>query len=475
MPLHKGKGRTISAALAGTLEYIEDPGKTADGELISSYECGAFTADVEFSMSKNIYRNLTGREQGKNDVIAYHARQSFRPGEVDAETANRIGHELAMRFTKGKYAFVVCTHIDKSHIHNHVIWNSTRLDCKGKFRNFIGSSFVLRRVSDRICVEHGLSIVKNPKPSRGHYGTWLGENRKPSNREKLRHSIDAVLEKKPADFDSFLDEMRALEYEVKRGKYLAFRAPGEDGFTRCRESSLSVDYTEDAIRERIAGRRGAPSGSPAPARTPGADKKIGLLIDIQSKIQQGKGVGYQKWATVHNLKEAARTLVYLQENGIGNYPLLEEKTSAAKERFSGVSERMKELDDALRANAELQKQIVTYSKTRAVYAEYRKAGYSKKFRAAHEANILLHQAAKAKFDELGYGKDKKLPRVADLRADYAVQLTEKKKLYNEYKAARAEMRELLTIKANADRILGLPDISAVPERERRRARDALEL
>ncbi len=204
----------------------------------------------------------------------------------------------------------------------------------------------------------------------------------------------------------------------------------------------------------------------------GSERKISLLIDIQSKIQQGKGVGYQRWATIFNLKEAARTLVYLQEKGIGDYDALAEKSAEATARFNTATDRMKELESALRDNAELQKQIVTYSKTRKVYADYKASGYSKSFRETHEADILLLQAAKKYFDGHGYGRDRKLPRVADLRAAYAEQLAKKKKLYTEHKEVRAEMRELLTAKANADRILGLPDIS--PETERAPLRDGAE-
>lgn len=252
MPIHAGSGRTIE----DVIDYVENPDKTRNGELITSYECDSRTADAEFNLSKRQYFTLTGRSQGGRDIIAYHTRQSFRPGEITPEEANRVGYELAERFTKGKHAYVVCTHIDKEHIHNHIIFNSTALDCKRKFRNFIGSSFALRRVSDHICLEHGLSIVENPKPSRGHYGTWLGDDKPLSQQEKLRQAIDDILEKKPADFEAFLAAMEALGYEVKRGaSYMKLRAPGDKYFTKCREATIGADYTEEAIRDRIAGRR----------------------------------------------------------------------------------------------------------------------------------------------------------------------------------------------------------------------------
>jgi len=465
MPLHVGKGRTIAEAIKDSTDYLENPEKTQKGELVTGFECDPKTADAEFLLSKRQYFMQTGRDQGERDVIAYHTRQSFRPGEITPEEANEIGRELALRFTKSRHAFIVATHIDKAHIHNHIIFNSTALDCTRKFRNFLGSAFAVRRISDRICLEHRLSIVEEPKPSRGSYGDWIGDNKPLSFQEKLRRAIDEALENKPADFEAFLAAMEAAGYEVKRGKYVSFRAPGQEKFTRCRESTLGGDYTEDAIRDRIAGRR---QRDAAPAFRRGGipqagPQKVSLLIDIQERLQAGKGAGYERWAKIFNLKQAAQTLNYLQEHGGMSYEELAEKTATVTARYNSISGRMKELEAALNDNAALQKQIVNYSKTRAVYTEYRKAGYSKRFREAHEADILLHQTAKKYFDSLGLPK---LPTVAALRTDYGTQLEEKKTAYREYRQARDEMRELLVVKANVDRLLNIPD------REQEREPDA---
>jgi len=454
LPLHIGKGRTIAEAITDSTDYAQNPEKTKKGELVTGYECDPHTADAEFLLSKRQYFMLTGWDQGDRDVIAYHTRQSFRPGEITPEEANELGRELAMRFTKGNHAFIVATHIDRAHIHNHIVFNSTVLDCTRKFRNFLGSAFAVRRISDRICLERRLSIVENPKPSRGHYGTWLGDNKPLSFQEKLRRAINETLEKKPDDFDAFLAAMEALGYEVKLGKHLAFKAPGAEKFTRCREKSLGADYTEEAIRERVAGRRAAPVRRGGILQV--GPQKVSLLIDIQERLQSGKGAGYDRWAKIFNLKQAAQTLNYLQEHGNMSYEELAEKTAVVTARFNTVSDRMKELETTLDDNAALQKHIVNYSKTRATYVEYRKAGYSKRFRETHEADILLHQAAKKAFDALGL---KKLPTVASLRADYAEQLAEKKTAYREYRQTREEMRELLVVKANVDRLLNIPDRS----------------
>ena len=462
--IHTGKGRGVAKALKDSIDYMENPLKTDNGELISTYECDARPADAEFLLAKQRYAALTGRDQGGRDVIAYHVRQSFKPGEVTPAEASRIGYELAARFTKGKYAFLVCTHTDKAHIHNHIIWNSTALDCRSKFRNFFFSALALRRCSDIICVENGLSIIDKPRISKGkNYGDYMfGADRQPSFQERLRRSIDAALEKQPDTFEEFLLLMRESGCAVLDDrKHLRFLAAHEDGLpdqerpTRC--DTLRGDYTVAAIRERIAGLRVVSSSAGRAFET----YRPSLLIDIEAKIREGKGPGFERWAKLHNLKQMAQTLIYLQENGLDDYNVLKQKAADASARFNDLSGRIKELEGTLAANAALQKHIVNYSKTRAVYVEYRKAGYSKKFKALHEADILLHQAAKKHFDSLGL---KKLPTVASLRADYAPALEEKKKAYREYQRSKAEMRELLTAKQHVDRLMGYD--------ERRTERDA---
>lgn len=468
MPLHTGKGRSVAKALKDVTDYMENPNKTEDGELISSFECAPESADAEFLLAKGRYASLTGRDQGKRDVIAYHARQSFKPGEVTPEEANAIGYELAMRFTKGRHAFIVCTHTDRAHIHNHLVWNSTSLDCTKKFRNFLGSAFALRRVSDHLCVEHGLSIVKDPAPSRGNtYGKWLGDTRPLSHKEQLKRAVDVALEQKPATFEDFLSLMRTAGYAINTNrKHITFLAPEWGQPTRM--DTLRGDYTEEAVRDRIAGRR-QHNAAPTPrfADEAPAISKPSLLIDIQSKIQQGKGAGYERWAKVFNLKQAAQTLIYLQEHGLDSYDALREKASSATARFHDLSDKVKSLEAELKTNADLQKHIVNYSKTRETYMAYRRSGRSEKFMAQHATDIILHEAAKQAFDDLGYGHDKKLPTVKTLRAAYAPVLEEKKKANAEYRAAKAEMRELLLVKENVDRLLGTREHDHERENERR--------
>ena len=456
-PLHKSNSRSVAKALKGSIDYLTNPLKTEDGRWVSSYECSAETADLEFNLSKQRYLSLTGKDQGDSDVIAYHARQSFAPGEITPEEANRIGYELAMRFTKGRNAFIVCTHTDKNHIHNHLVWNSTRLDCRKKFRNFIGSAFALRRCSDILCAENGLSVIKDPSPSPGKdYAKHVySANRAPLFQDQIRQAIDKALEQSPRTYEDFIALISATGITAKRrGRHMRFKMPGQRQFTRL--NTLRGDYTEDAIRERIAGIRIVGGSVNMSSRVDAISQyKPSLLIDIQAKLTEGRSDGYAHWASVQNLKMMAKTLIYLQERGLDDFDVLKEKAEAASDRFNELSDRIKDLDDKLTANAALQKHIVTYSKTRAAYAAYRKSGYSKSFKAAHEADILLHQTAKKAFDNLGYSKSKKLPTVASLRAEYAPMLEEKKQAYRDYRHAKTEIHELVTARTNVERFLNL--------------------
>ena len=459
MPLHIGKGRTVSRAISDIIDYAENPQKTDDGRLITGYACDSRTVDAEFMLAKREYISMTGRVRGADDVIAYHLRQSFVPGEITPEEANRIGCELARRFTKGNNAFIVCTHTDKAHIHNHIIWNSVTLNCDRKFRNFWGSTKAVRRLNDTICIENGLSIVENPKPHGKSYNKWLGESAKPSHRELLRVAIDNALAQKPETLDALFGLLQSSDIQVKkRGKSISLKAPGQDRFARM--DTLGDGYSESDLTAVLAGER---NHKPRKKKSIQPEQEtVNLLVDIQAKLQAGKGAGYARWAKVFNLKQMAKTMNYLSENGLLEYAVLAGKAQEATEHYHLLSEQIKAAEKRMAEIAVLRTQIINYSKTRDVYAAYRKAGYSKKFLAEHEAEILLHKAAKKAFDELGV---QKLPMVKELQGEYAALLAEKKKIYAEYQQARQEMQEVLTAKANVDRLLGTEERDAEKEKE----------
>ena len=462
LPIHAGKGRPVAAALKISVDYIKNPDKTEEGQWVTAYACDPLIADDEFLFSKNQYLNITGRDQGARDVLTYHLRIAFKPGETDAATANKIGYDLAMKLTKGQNAFVCCTHVDKQHTHSHIVINSTNLDCAGKFRNFKGSAFAIRRIADFLCIENGLSIVENPKPSKGKdYGKWQGDSRPQTNREKLERIIDAALEKSK-DFDGFLAAMTEAGCEVKRGKNLAFKIPGADRFTRCK--SLGDDYSEEAIMERLNGLRKVirrpPTDVPFVPFAITKQTSFTLLIDIQKKIQEGKGAAYENWAKIYNLKQMARTLIYLKENGIDSYDELVQKSSSASGDFQKKLSRIKEIETRQKEISELQKQIGTYGKTRDIYKKYLVSKRDQGFYEIHAADIILHEAAKKFFNESGYGKNTKLPSINMLKQEWATLESEKKMLYRGYHELKDRRTDLANAKVICDKILGIGEDEA---------------
>lgn len=436
--LHKNKGKSVAACLKDRTDYAQNPDKTAQGELVSSYACSPLTVDEEFLLSKRQYEQSTGRSQ-KRDVIAYQIRQSFKPGEITPEEANQVGYELAMRFTKGKHAFLVATHIDRQHIHNHVLFNSTSLDGTRKFRDFFLSGLAVQRLSDQICLEHQLSVIKI-KPYRDRQKR-IPYPPKESNRERLCGVIDTILAENPTDFEAFLSTLERQGYEIKRGKYTSVKGPRQKRFIRFK--TLGEGYSEEEIKAVLTGK----AKHQPHQKQPPKEQPFQLLVDIQAKMAEGKGEGYKKWAAKHNLKEMSKTLLFLQEQKIGNEDELKERTEAAVSRYHALGDSIKAAEKRMAEIASLREHIIHFAKTCDVYAEYRKSGYSKKFLETHREAIELHRAAKAAFDDAGL---KKLPKVKELNAEYAELLAKKKAIYPAYRKAREEMQPLLRAQKNVE-------------------------
>ena len=450
LPRKTMKNRTRQQSMAERHDYDQRPQKTQNGELVMSYMCQPETAAEEFEISKRLYFQITGRSQPVHrDIIMYRIMQSFKPEEISPEDANRLGYELAMKFTEGKHQFVVSTHVDKGHIHTHIEFNSTNLNCDGKFLNPKDSYLILRQLNDELCRAHGFSVIENPKPTAREQKQREMEAAKHgrSHKERLRQTIDRVLPD-CRDYDDFLEKMRAEGYEVKEGKTLSFRAPGWDRFTR--SNKLGADYTREALRERSTHRGGRSTA--AKRSVPHAGRKVNMLIDIQAKMAAGKGAGYERWAKIFNLKEAAKTLNFLVENDLTDYDDLTARVEQTSERFNAVSSRIKQLEARMAEVAQLKTHIINYSKTREVYAAYKKSRHKKEFLAEHGAEIAQHEAAKKAFDALG---GKPIPKVAQLSEQYAALLAEKQEQYTQYKALRQDMISYRTAKQNVDKILGL--------------------
>ena len=454
IPMRKNKGKSIGVCLHNHTSYVQNPDKTEQGELVSSYQCSPLTIDEEFLLTKRLYEQTTGRSQ-KSDVIAYQVRQSFKPGEVTPEEANRIGYEFAERFLKGKHAFIVATHTDRAHIHNHIIYNSTALDGTRKFKNFWLSTFAVQRLSDLICLEHQLSVIEK-KPYRERQKRVLYPP-KESSRDRLCGIIDTILAEKTGDYEAFLQKLEQQGYEVKRGKYTAVKGKGQKRFIRFR--TLGTGYGEDEIKAVLEGKAKHQPYQKKQLK----EQPFQLLVDIQGKMAEGKSVGYKKWATKFNLKEMSKTLLFLQEQKIGSAEELRERAAAATERYHAMGDSIKAAEARLTQIAVLKTHIINYAKTRPAYDAYRKSGYSKKFLEAHREEITLHKAAKAAFDEAGM---KKLPKVKELDAEYAELLIKKKAAYPDYRKARDDMQQLMKAQKNMELILAEDKSNLRPQHTR---------
>lgn len=462
IPLHTGKGRNFGKAIRNVIGYVSNPKKTHQGELVTGFGCNPETADGEFLLMKREYIAQTGRLRGKDDVIAYHLRQSFVPDEITPEEANRIGCELASRFTHGQHAYVVATHEDRRHVHSHIIISAVNLDCDRKFRNFWGSSKAIRRLSDTLCIQNGLSIIEQPKGHSKSYNKWLGNEAKTSQRDVLREAIDAALARQPKDFEELLTMLQRGGWEVKRGKRISLKGKGQERFKRL--DSLGEDYSEAALRTIIAGEK---EHHPREKKTVQPMRQVNLLVDIQAKLQAGKSTGFERWAKVFNLKQMAQTLNYLSENNLMNIEDLTAKTDAATARVHELQVTIRETEKRMAELHALKGHIINYVKTREVYVAYRMAGYSKKFVAEHEQEIRLHQAAKEAFSALG---TQKIPKVKAIQAEYDALREKKKQAYAAYHQAQDEMRQLLTVRANVERILGIEEKEKGQQIEKKKER-----
>ena len=460
IPLHNNKGMGMAKTLGARTEYVKNPFKTENGELVTSYACDKDTTAEEFALEHAQYE-LHARRHYDKEVIAYQIRQSFKPGEITPQEANRIGYETAMRFTKGNHAFIVATHTDRAHIHNHVLFNSVNLKGDGKFQNYFLSSFVLQRVSDLICLENGLSVIK-PRPysereKRTEYPKYTAL------RDGVRADMDIALSKKPTSFDDFLNELQKQCYEIKRGKHTAVKGPRQKKFIRFR--SLGTGYHEDDIRKKIKGIAvnldcHAKTGQPQYM-----DDNFDMLLCLQDIIAKGKGPGYVQWAKKYNVKNVMKAILFFQEKGLRSYKELAERADSSSQKFDELSEKIKSAENKMKEIANLKKHIFNYSRTRDIYVGYRKSGYSKKFFKEHSREIMLHKSAKEAFNKL---ENKKIPTIKELETAYQEQLSEKKKAYSEYKQARSDMQLYKIAKYDIDQILGISDAPRTQDRQKKR-------
>lgn len=431
------KTHPIKSTLKAAIDYICNPVKTDGKLLVSSYGCTAETADIEFEWTRR-----HSIDKGTN--LGRHLIQAFEPGEVTPEEAHEIGMQLAKEILGGKYEFVLTTHIDKDHVHNHLIFNAVSFTDHRHYHSNKRSYHYIRRTSDRICNEHGLSVII-PGQDKGksyieHQATQAGTSYK----AKLKAAIDRLIPVS-ADFEDLLLRLQREGYEIKRGKYVSCRATDQERFTRMK--TLGVDYTEEAITARIAG-RSRPSRQPKQR-----DGKISLLIDIQNNIKAQQSAGFAHWAKLNNLKQAAKTMNFLTEHRITSYGELESRLAAMTERRDTAHASIKETEARTAELSLVMKHAATYRQLRPLYDRYRQSRDKEKFLRGHESEIILFEAAAR---ELKRMEAVPLPSTESMKKELSELTAKKDALLAEYRTARSEAQEYETIRQNVDALLSVP-------------------
>ncbi|GKH45624.1 MAG: relaxase/mobilization nuclease domain-containing protein [Eisenbergiella massiliensis] len=433
------KIKAIRGTLSKAIAYILNPEKTDEKLLVSSYGCASETAAREFEWTRKI-----AEQKGMNPVriIARHVIQSFEIGEVTPELAHEIGKQFADEILGGKYEYVLTTHIDKDHVHNHLIFNAVDFVDYHAYKSYKRIYYDMREVSDRLCKENGLSVIP-PSQNKGMgYKEYTEAKRGTSWKQKLKQTIDRLVIT-AKDYDDFLRLMQKAGYEIKTGKYISFRAEGQERFTRSK--TISENYTEERIKERIAGR------TPRRSQRQTTPKGISLIGDIQERIRLIDSKGYEHKAKLTILKEAARTLNYLTENNLLQYADLEKKVEDIHSSYDRTGKELKGVEARLREVQPLIKNISNYQRLKPVYDAFQKAKDKPGFKAKHEAELVIFEAARSTL--LAMQGDEKLPSLKTLKAEQAQLFEEQERLYAERNRLKKEAKQIETIKSNVDTFL----------------------
>ncbi|RGD18467.1 endonuclease [Subdoligranulum sp. AM23-21AC] len=425
--------------MSKAIAYILNPEKTDEKLLVSSYGCASETAAREFEWTRKI-----AEQKGMNPVriIARHVIQSFEIGEVTPELAHEIGKQFADEILEGKYEYVLTTHIDKDHVHNHLIFNAVDFVDYHAYKSYKRIYYDMREVSDRLCKENGLSVIP-PSQNKGMgYKEYTEAKRGTSWKQKLKQTIDRLVIT-AKDYDDFLRLMQEAGYEIKTGKYISFRAEGQERFTRSK--TIGENYTEERIKERIAGR------TPRKSQRQTTPKGISLIGDIQERIRLIDSKGYEHKAKLTILKEAARTLNYLTDNNLLQYADLEKKVEDVHSSYDRTGKELKVVEARLREVQPLIKNISNYQRLKPVYDAFQKAKDKPSFKAKHEAELVIFEAARSTL--LAMQGDEKLPSLKTLQAEQQRLLDEQQRLYDERAKLKKEVKQIETIKANVDTFL----------------------
>lgn len=445
---HKLKNQSVKNTIKKHIDYITNPEKTDLKTLITTYHCSDEANKIpdEFIARKKIYETLTGRSQPDDrDIIGYSIIQSFKIDEVTPELANKIGTELVEKFTKNNHQYIVVTHIDKNHIHNHIYFNSTTIDCMNKFNDYKNTALKLRNMSDSICKNYNLSII-NPMEKSKNYKEWLSNKKGTSWKTIIKNNIDYIVSN-VKNFDDLLEQLRKNGYEIKKGKYISIRPNGQIRFVRLK--TLGKEYTEERLQEKISLNKNKIDDNTS----------FKKFIDVENKKDKGKG--YEVWADKFNLNESINLLNFVSENNL-NFKDIEEikiKANEYEQEFNLISEKIKYIEKEINTLSSLRSNIINYSKTRDLFKQYSSIKNKKEKNLFYENNknqIETHIASKKLFEDFKL-RNEKYPTMAEIKIQFENLVDTKKELYKKYKLAKSEMIKYKNLEYNFDIILKEPD------------------
>ena len=427
------------------LDYITNPDKTDEKLLISSFGCSPETADLEFAMTREQTKK-NGMDKGDN--LAFHLIQSFKPGEVDAETAHQLGQQFADEVLKGKYEYVISTHVDKNHIHNHIIFNAASFVDHRKYVSNKRSYHKICRISNRICQENGLATSMPTEEKGKSYKENMEYHRGTSWKAKLRVTVDKAIWSS-VNYDEFLQKMQLDGYEVRQGKHLSFRAPEQKNFTYMK--SLGSYYSEENVRARLEKNR-YKTKAPKPL-----SREARLYINISTYVTTGNREGFERWAKLNNLKEAARTFNYLSENNLLNYEDFQQHISDVENSVKATNQRIDEINTELGTQKLIQKHCDSYRLCRKVIEDCKSAKDPKAYRSKHQAEYQLHDSLKKELQDLGITKipspEKIQKKIDNLESEQVATFREKQEL-------QKKLKTLEIIQQNFSTLLDTPEISS---------------
>ncbi len=440
MSVHVNKGKTPKQCVSAQLNYIMNPAKTNGGALISSHACMPETAVNEFMLYREEYLSNTGREP-QNEVLVYHVRQAFKPGEITPEEANEIGKELASRMTNDQFAYVVATHTDKQHVHNHIVLCATALDCQRKYRDVKRSGKNLAQLSDAICGERHLSVIRDPQGKTVSYDKWQGNQKRFTHRDELRMIIDAALRMQPDGFDALMQLLEDAGCLIKHAAHISIKPPEGERYIRL--DTLGPEYDEESLRRSLTGDH---VHIPKIPRGDFTESQIKRLIDIEAKLRAGKGKGYQVWAERNNIDAKAQMVIFLKEHHIGSLEELNDQIQELSDQQKELKASIREKQNRMKEINRQRQAIRDYSRTKEVYTQYRESGWSVKFYQEHRQEIEDHKNAQAIYSFL----NGKMPTLKELTAEYDKLKEQKENDQAALDELKIKLKDLKHIRYNYD-------------------------